>query len=163
MSTEIEADDSALVLREVDERFHIRDERSASWLVRKVVEERAYRQRVADWCAAETLRSERREQFLLNRFGTELADWTRQQLAKQYGKRRSIHLPSGIVGFRTEPTKIAVLDEPKLIAWCRASLPSAVKVVESVLKSEINAHIKQTGECPDGAELVCGGDKFYVK
>ena len=51
----------------------------------------------------------------------------------------------------------------ELIAWCRQHLPSAVKVVESVLKSEINAHIKTTGECPDGAELAGGGEKFYVK
>src|SRR5206468_4077872 len=121
------------------------------------------RQRVADWWEAETRRSERREQFLWHRFGAELADWTRRQLQAQYGSRRSLHLPSGVVGFRTEPTRIVVADEPKLIAWCRQHLPSAVKVVESVLKSEISAHIKSSGECPDGAELAGGGEKFYVK
>ena len=76
---------------------------------------------------------------------------------------RITHLPSGIVGFRVEPTKVIVSDEPKLIAWCRQHLPSAVKIVESILKSEVSAHIKQTGECPDGAELAGGGEKFYLK
>src|SRR5262249_50253278 len=87
MPTEVEADDIALVVAEVDERFRIHDERSASWVVRKVVEERAHRQRVAAWFAAETRRSERREQFVLHRFGAELSDWAQQQLAQQFGKR----------------------------------------------------------------------------
>src|SRR5437763_5583553 len=98
-------------IREVKNAFHVCDDRSAAWVVRKIVEERAHRQRVADWCESETRRSERREQFLLHRFGAELADWTRQQLQAQYGSRRSLHLPSGVVGFRTEPTRIVVADE----------------------------------------------------
>jgi len=153
----------ALEFAEVDDRFHVRDEQSASWVVRKIVEERAHRLRVANWCVAETRRSERREQFLMHRFGAELAEWVRQQLAKQFGKRRSVHLPAGVVGFRAEPTRIIVADEPKLIAWCRQHLPSAVKVVQSVLKTEINQHIRSTGECPDGAEVAGGGEKFFVK
>jgi len=147
----------------IDDTFHVRDEQSASWVVRKIVEERAHRQRVAGWFEAETRRSERREQFLLHRFGAELAEWARQQLAKRFGKQRSIHLPGGRIGFRVEPTHIVVADEPKLIAWCRQHLPSAVKVVQSVRKTEINQHIKNTGECPDGAELAGGGEKFFIK
>jgi hypothetical protein len=163
VETEIDPDDSAIIHGEVEERFSVRDEQSAAWVVRKIVEERTHRQRVADWYEAETRRSERREQFLLYRFGAELSDWTRHQLSRQYGKRRSIHLPSGTVGFRTEPTKVVVTDEITLIGWCRQHLPTAVKVVESVLKTEVSHHVKQTGECPDGAELAGGGEKFFIK
>jgi hypothetical protein len=163
VETEVEPDEGAIILREVDEQFTVRDEKSAAWVVRKIVEERTYRERVAGWCEAETRRSERREQFLFHRFGGDLSDWTRRQLESQYGSRRSIHLPSGVIGFRTEPTRIVVADEQKLIAWCSRHLPSAVKVVESILKSEISAHIKSSGECPDGAELAGGGEKFFIK
>lgn len=152
METEIDPDDRAIILGEVDARFSVRDEKSAAWVVRKIIEERTHRQRVADWYEAETRRSERREQFLLYRFGSELSNWTRRQLEQHNGKRRSIHLPSGVVGFRTEPNRIVVTDERKLLDWCQKHLRSAVKVVESVLKSEISAHLKQTGECPDGAQ-----------
>lgn len=160
MSTETDIIEPAA---EIDEAFHVRDERTASWIVRKIVEERAHRRRVAEWFEAETRRSERREQFLLHRFGAELSEWVRQQLARQFGKRRSIHLPGGVVGFRVEPTRIVVADEAKLVAWCQQHLRSAVKVVQSVLKTEINQHIKSTGECPDGAEIAGGGEKFYIK
>src|SRR5437667_11194483 len=102
MPIDAEADDGAIVLREVDDRFHVRDEQTASWVVRKIVEERAYRQRVDDWYETETRRSERREQCLLHRFGAELTEWTRRELEARYGNRRSLQLPSGIVGFRVE-------------------------------------------------------------
>jgi hypothetical protein len=151
------------VASEVDEAFHVRDEQSANWVLRKIVEERAYRHRVQQWCDAETRRSERREQFLMLRFGAELAEWTKRQLAGKFGKRRSIHLPSGKLGYRTTPAKLVVADEPRLIAWCRRNLPSAVKVVERVLKSEVHSHIKTTGEVPEGAEISGGDDRFFVK
>ena len=78
MTTEPDAngdDEVEIVIREVDETFHVRDESGANWVLRKIVEERAYRERVARWCEAETLRSERREQFLMHRFGGELEEW----------------------------------------------------------------------------------------
>jgi hypothetical protein len=148
---------------EVDESFHVRDEPSANWVVRKIIEERAYRQRVQQWFDAETRRSQGREQFLMLRFGSELEQWTKQQLQKRSGKGRSIHLPAGTLGFRTTPAKLVVADEPKLVAWCRRHLPSAVKVVERVLKSEVHDHLKTTGEVPEGAEISGGEDRFFVR
>jgi phage host-nuclease inhibitor protein Gam len=159
----MEADDAALVVAEVDDRFRVHDASSASWVIRKVNEERAHRARVQQWCEAEIRRSESRERFLLFRFERELEDWTRQELAKQHGSRRSIHLPGGTVAIRIQPTSIIVADESKLLSWCRQHLPSAVKVVESILKSELHAHVKQTGECPDGAEIAGGHEKFVIK
>src|SRR5438067_492799 len=126
MSTELVSADVALVVAEVDERFHVRDEPSASWVVRKVNEERAHRLRVQQWCDEELRRSDARERFLLFRFERELEEWTRQQLAKQHGQRRSIYLPGGTVAIRIQPTSIVVADEPRLLAWCRQHLPSAI-------------------------------------
>ena len=118
----------------VDEAFHVRDQQRANWVLKKIIAEREYRARCAAWFEAETRRSERREQFLMHRFGVELEEWTRQQLANQYGKRRNVLLPAGVLGFRTTPAKLVIADEPKLLFWCRQHLPTAVKVMESVLK-----------------------------
>lgn len=162
MSTETD-DEPGITPVEVDEAFHVRDERGANWVLRLIIGEREYRARTAAWFDAETRRSERREQFLMHRFGSELAEWTRQRLQKQYGKRRSIHLPAGVLSFRAAPTKIIVADEQRLFSWCRQYLPAAVKVVEHILKNEIKAHVKTTGECPDGAEIAGGQETFFVK
>jgi Bacteriophage Mu Gam like protein len=147
----------------VDDTFHVRDHQSANWVLKKIIGEREYRARCVAWFEAETRRSEHREQFLMRRFGVELEEWTRQQLAGRHGKRRSVHLPAGILGFRTAPAKLVIVDEPKLLAWCRQHLPGAVKVVQHILKREVQNHIKGNGEIPDGAELTGAGDKFFIK
>ncbi len=161
-STETETDDAAVVV-DVDEAFHIRDEGSANWAVRKILECRAYRERVARWAQTETIRAERQEAFLMHRFGSELEAWAREQIGKQHGRRRSVSLPAGVVGFRREPTKLLVVNEQDLVGWCRTHLPAAIKVTESLLKSEIQAHFKDTGECPAGAEIGGGAERFYMK
>jgi hypothetical protein len=162
MPTDLVTDDAALVVAEVDERFHVRDAASASWVVRKVNEERAHRVRVQQWCDAELRRSEARERFLLFRFERELEDWTRQQLALRHGNRRSIYFPGGTVAIRIQPTSIVIADEPMLISWCETHLPSAIKVVRSLSKTELHAHVKRSGEIPDGAQLAGGGERFVI-
>ncbi|HEV2294697.1 MAG TPA: host-nuclease inhibitor Gam family protein [Tepidisphaeraceae bacterium] len=163
MSTEADADANPVVVVDVDERFHVRDEDSANWVLRKVTECRAYRERVARWAQAETLRAERQEALLMRRFGGELEAWTREQIGKQHGRAKSLALPAGVLGFRREPTKLLIVDERALVGWCRAHLPAAIKVTESLLKSEIQAHIMTKGECPAGAEMGGGGERFYIR
>ena len=163
MSTETEADDDPVVVVGLDERFHVRDEGSANWVVRKIAECRSYRDHVARWAQAETLRAERQEIFLMRRFAGELEAWAREQIGKQHGRAKSLSLPAGVLGFRREPTKLIVVDERALVGWCRTHLPAAIKTTESLLRSEIQAHIKATGECPAGAEIGGGGERFYVK
>lgn len=163
MSTEAEADEDPVVVVAMDDAFHIRDEGSANWAVRKILECRAYRERVARWAQAETLRAERQETFFMHRFGGELEAWAREQIGKQHGRARSIALPAGVLGVRREPTKLLVVDERALVGWCRTHLPAAIKVTESLLKSEIQAHIKSTGECPSGAEMGGGAERFYIR
>ena len=145
------------------DEFHVRCERSANWVVRRIVEARAYRRRVQEWAERETRRAARRERFLLLRFGGELEDWTRQQIAASKGRLRSVHLPAGIVGFRAERPRLLVADESALTGWCRVHLPSAVQTVERVLKRPLNEHVHATGELPEGTDLSRGGEKFYVR
>jgi hypothetical protein len=163
MPTETDADDDPTVAFGVDDTFHVRDENTANWVVRKVAECRAYRERVASWARAETLRADRQELFLMHRFGAELETWTRTQIGKQRGRQRSVALPAGVLGFRREPSKLLILDEDALVGWCRAHLPAAIKVTQSLLKNEIHAHIKESGEIPDGVEMGGGKEKFYLK
>ncbi len=147
---------------EIDEGFHVRDAATANWVVRKIIEARTYAARVTAWAELEQRRAVRDEQFLLRRFGVELEEWARQQIATQHDKRQSVSLPAGSIGFRVEPTKLCVTDEPALLAWCRQHLPSAIRTVESPMKAPLNDHLKATGECPDGTNLIGGGHKFYV-
>lgn len=158
--TELSVQDDSLP--EVDERFHVTNAGAANFVVRHILDSRRYKKRVEEWAASEIRRAEREEAFFVTRFGRELEDWTREQIAA-LNKRKSLNLPSGMVGFRVEPQKLNCLDESRLLAWCRRHLPRAVKTSESIQKSVVSEHVRETGEVPDGAELGGGEEKFFIR
>lgn len=145
------------------EGFSVRDEASANWVIRKIVEARAYAERVQTWAALESRRAEREERFFMQRFGPQLEVWARERIATLRGRRKMIRLPAGAVGFRTAPPHLSVLDESALLRWCKANLPLAIVVKEQVVKTTVKHHILTSGECPEGAEVVPGGQRFYIK
>jgi hypothetical protein len=163
MPTERDTEDLGATVSVPDEGFHIHDAASANWALRLIVAERDYQARTTEWYEAETRRSQRREEWLMYRFAGQLEQWMRAELTKQYGKRRSLQLPAGVIGLKTQPTKIVVVDERALTTWCRAELPAAIKSVEHILKSEVAAHVRASGEIPPGAEIAGGGERFYIK
>jgi hypothetical protein len=172
----------------VPEQFVIDDAQKASWVVRKVVEARAYAQRVEAWCERELRRAGREEAWLLRRFEPELVAWTRAELQRQSGRRRSLDLPGGTVGFRLQPPKVEIIDEQTLIGWCRSHMPIALKVTveandqqgiellqwqrqhasssrlrQQVLRDPLNHHVSETGEIPEGAAVRPAADQFYMR
>lgn len=172
----------------VPERFEVRDGRTANWVVRKVVEARAYAGRVEAWAAAEVRRVRREEQWLLRHFGGQLQGWVEAQLAVRGGRCRSLRLPGGQVGFRSTPATVMIADQHVLAAWCREHLPHAyglrvasrgeaahllrdmigesrqgLAVREEVFVSEVKKHLDVTGELPPGAAVMEPRQRFFIK
>jgi hypothetical protein len=156
--------DFELAFPEVPEGFHVTDDDSANWVVRKILECRAYAKRCTDWCEREQARAKREEEFFFFRYGQQLFNYARQKIAVAGGRRKSVTLPAGMVGFRTEPVKLIVDDETTVITWAKKHNPSLVSIVEKLSKSALNEHFEKTGEPPsDGAHLEPAREKFYVK
>jgi phage host-nuclease inhibitor protein Gam len=148
---------------QVPEGFCVRDAATAAWVVRKIVEARAYAARVREWADRELRRAQREERFFLYCYGHQLEQWARRELEAANGRRKSVNLPSGTVGFRSEPPRLEVTDEGALLRWCKASLPCAVATAERVLRGAVMEQVRNTGEQPDGAEVAGGGERFFVK
>jgi hypothetical protein len=167
--------------------FRVGDAASANWVVRKIRQARGYAEHVSAWAAAEALRARREEEFLWRRFGRELRDWTFGQVATLGGRRRSIALPAGVVGFRQGPPAVRVTDEAALLDWARRDAPAVLKLTvevggaeaaklrswlasecpsaridEQVIRTALRERVEETGECPPGAD-VSSEVKFYVK
>jgi hypothetical protein len=157
----IAVEDEPIADPDVPAAFTVRDRASANWIVRKIAESRAYAEQVRAWADLELRRAAREEAFFLRRFGAELEAWARVEI--ESSRRKSLKLPAGTVSFRTEPIRLEVHDERKLILWCRRHLPDAVRVQTSVLRSAVKEHLMQTGECPDGAQPCGGGERFYIR
>jgi phage host-nuclease inhibitor protein Gam len=146
----------------VPEPFCVHDAASANWVLRKIAEARQYAYRVKQWAAAELRRAQRQEQFFVMHYGQQLEDWARQQIAQQHDRRRSVSLPAGNIGFRLEPMRLSVVDEQRLLAWARQHVPSAIRTMETIRKTALTEHLKATGEVADGAEIIGGGERFFI-
>jgi hypothetical protein len=146
----------------VPETFSVRDEETASWLCRKINECRAYRRRVELWAARELKRAERDEAFLMMKFGRQLEDWTASEITRLRGRRRSLCLPGGTVGFRRTGPLLVVTDSDAVLRWAKRNCPAAVVVKEVLSKTTLNAHVAESGELPDGSHLQEPQDKFFL-
>jgi hypothetical protein len=146
---------------QTSEPFSVHDAKSANWVVRKVMETRAYAQHVKEWAEAEMRRADQEERFYLHRYGHQLQAWLKSQLNS--GRRKCVKLPAGTLGFRNEPIKLDVVDEKSLVGWCQKSLPGALCTQVRVLKSLVKDHFRKTGELPDGMITTGGCERFYVR
>ena len=160
----IDAETDLEVMRTVPKQFEITDEQSANWLLKRVMHSRAYAKKVRDWADQELRRAQREEHTLMFLYGRQLESWTRDQISKMRGSRKSICLPSATIGFRAIATRIVVDDETKVILWAKENLPTAVVISEHLLKSEINQYAERTGVIPDdGVHLEPASDRFFIR
>jgi phage host-nuclease inhibitor protein Gam len=144
--------------------FCIDSPERANWLVRRVLETRAYAVRVRTWAEHEQNRAERDEARMMYLFGRQLQDWATRELASRPGRRKSINLPSGIIGFRQTAMQIRIDNQDAVMAWAREMLPEAIIVKESLSKAAINEHFAATGEIPDaGITVEPSREKFYIR
>ena len=147
----------------VPQQFEVLDRSSAEWLVRKVVEAEAYIHRVKHQADREIRRTQRERDFLMMRYGPQLERWTREQLEQTKGRRKSVLLLAGTVGFRQISAKLVVDNATAVLKWAKRACDSAVVVVEKVSKTALNEHLASTGEIPTGAHLEPATKKFLVK
>ncbi|HSI34764.1 MAG: host-nuclease inhibitor Gam family protein [Phycisphaerae bacterium] len=148
-------------MHDAPHEFHVTDDASANWVVRRIVEARAYLARIKDWAERETRRVQREEEFFFRRFGEELEAWARSQLR---GRRKCVALPAGRIGFRRAAAKLTVTNPEAVLRWARKHCPEAVIVIERLSKSALNKRFKQDGEVPDaGAHVEPEREAFYVR
>lgn len=143
-----------------DDSFHVTDHASAAWVTDKITAWRAEVERIKSTAAVEVKRREAMIDYFLKRFEQELEAYARGQLT---GDRKSTMLPNGIkLSFRKVAPKLDVRDEEAFLDWAKAWLPEAVVVKESVAKSTVNEHWKDTGEIPQGCEVSPERVGFYI-
>ena len=148
----------------VNSTFEVRDDASANWLIRKIAEARSYAERCADWADREKRRAQHDEQYLLMRYGGQLANYVRTRIEETGGRRKSVSMPAGAAGFKTTPARLVVDDELAVINWAKQHMPELVITSEKILKSALADHMKSTGEMPDrGVHIEPSREIFFVK
>lgn len=151
------------ILRSLPHEFCVADEKSANWLIRKVMASRQYAESVKVWAAQELRRAGREEDVLMRLFGRQLEGWAKAEIEKFKGRRKSVALPAGTVGFRTNNCSLQVDDEAVVIGWARRHCPPAIVTVEKLSRTSLRQHFESTGEVPDGAHVEPAQERFFVR
>jgi hypothetical protein len=168
--------------------FVVDSDEAANWVVRRVIETRAYARRVRTWAEKETRRAEHDEAFFVRQYGPQLLSWLERSLEATRGRRRSVDLPAGRIGLRKGSLKLEVTDILAASAWCGRNSPHAagLRVVVngplafemaaqvavrwpdaavswSVHRSQLAAHLKASGDVPDGIRVIEPSEELYVR
>jgi hypothetical protein len=151
------------ILRAVPRQFSICDEKSANWLVRKIETARQYAVSVKLWADLEVRRAEREENTLMFLFGRQIEGWAREEITKLNGKRKSLSLPGGKLGFRKEATKLVIDDDAQVLLWAYTHCPVAIQTVQKLSRTIVKEHFEKTGEMPEsGVHIQLEQEKFYI-
>ncbi len=142
MHEEIDPDEE-----EVAESWHVEDLGSAEWAMRRVAKatqelaeidaaEQQWREEIDEWRAKVAKRPNQTVEF----FTEHLSRFARNRRAINEDKKTLV-LPSGEVRTKISKEKIVVDDKQAAIEWARTGAPDAIKITESLLVSELAAHV----------------------
>jgi hypothetical protein len=160
----VDAEVDVEVLKAVPKQFCIEDEKTANWLVRRIVAARQYGEHIKEYAEQERRRAEREEAVLTYLFGKQLERWVKATIEKNGGRRKSICLPAATLAFRKVNAALQVDDEEAVLVWAKSNCPAAVVLTERLSRSELKAHFEQTGEMPDrGAHIEPEQDRFSIR
>lgn len=154
--------------QEQRERFRIEDKSQAAWALRKmskitaemdenIMTAQAEVERIASWRDEENEKLERSISFFENLLYEYFV-----QLRDEDPKLKTMKLPHGALKMRAQQPQFEY-DEADLLPWVKENLPDAVIVKESVSKTPVKKHIKETGEMVPGVTITERPEKFIVE
>ncbi len=134
-------------------------EAGANWVLGKIADRRARAARIRENAERMARAEEREAEALEWRYTGALQHFLEAQTAG--GKRKSIRLFHGVIGYRTRPAGVQVTDLGAALAWAKDNLPAAV--VEALDRKVLSDRLTATGEALPFAALAPAEETFYIK
>ena len=148
---------------ETAETFCINSETRANWLLRKIANLDTEKARVKAQAEAILHGLDTDREGLLYLYGSQLEAFTRQELERQGGRRKSLTLLQGTCSFRSVPARMSVNDPAAALLHAKANLPEAIKTVETLDRAAYVHRAETTGELLPGIESVPSREAFSLR
>ena len=150
---------------ETGEGFHITNEAGALWYLRRLANLEAEARRIRQQAERMITALESEAEGLKRVYQGELENWTRQELAKQGNRRRTLHTLQGTLRFRHVPSRLAI-DEPAALRYAAESLPALVVTRQELDRAayleEAKRRLEETGELMEGIDITPEKESFTV-
>lgn len=160
-------------MSELEERWSIKDDKSAEWALKKIREAQEDTARWNTYYAAQMETIERQNADTVAYFTALLEAWFKTVPHKATKTQESYQLPSGkLVRKLQQPAYER--DADALLKWAKTNLPEAIKVKEEASWTDIKNRIgkvmpdgsavdKETGEIIDGVTVIERDPVFKVE
>ena len=135
------------------------DAAGVEWVLGKIADARARAARIRENADRMARAEERQAEALEWRYGGALQHFLRGQI--EGGKRKSIRLFNGALGYRTKPAGVCVTDPAAALAWAQENLPAAVTL--HLDKKALSDRLTATGEALPFAALQPSEEVFYIR
>lgn len=129
------------------------------WVLGKIADHRARAARIRENAELMAREADRQADHLEWQFSPALQAFLREQIAG--GRKKSLRLFHGVLGYRTKPASVTVGDEAAALEWARVNFPAAV--AEKLDKKTLSEGLLTTGEVVDFAAFTAAEDVFYIK
>lgn len=135
------------------------DAAGVDWVLKKCAAARAEAALIRTNAELMARECERRAEHLEWKYGANLQTWLRAEL--EGGKRKSVRLLHGVVGYRQKPAGVCVTNPAAALSWAKEHLPAAV--AERLDKAVLAETLLVNGEPMDWAQIVPAEEQFYIK
>ena len=106
------------------------------WVLDKIATAKTRAKRIAENAAELIKEAEEEAKYFQSRFGVDLEDFARAEIAKSGGKTKTVKLLNGALALRNVPASITLAESEgvreEAIAWARLNSPDAVQEVLTV-------------------------------
>jgi hypothetical protein len=135
------------------------DASGCDWVLSKIADCRTRAARIRENAEQMARAEERAADTLEWKYGAALQTWLRAELAG--GKKKSVRLFHGVLGYRQKPAAVHVTDTAAALGWAKENLPTAV--IEGLDKKALSAALLDTGVAVPFAAFQPAEDVFYIK
>ena len=139
--------------------FSPTDEGGVNWVLGKMADARARAARIRENAELMARAEERKADALEWKYGAALQTFLRAEIAG--GKKKSVRLYNGVLGYRMRPAGVSVTDPAAALSWAQGNLPAAVTL--TLDKKALAEALLTTGEALDFARLNPAEEVFYIK
>jgi hypothetical protein len=147
---------------EEEGRFTIDSERAADWLVKKLAEIDAEKERIRLFARARTAELDSDAARLNHLFGEQLRQWAEQEASRR--RRKSVSLPNGTLSFRTAPARLVVADLDAAADYATAQGVATKTVLDGTAYREAaEKAFAETGELWPGVTRTEEQETFTVR
>jgi len=141
--------------------FHITDESSANWFLRKLANLENEKARVKAQAAKMIAEMDADTDRLRGLYEAELREFARAELERRGGRRKTLTLLQGSLSFRTVPASLRVDDAAA--ALDTAAAMGHIRVDEARYREAANEAQKTTGELLPGVVVVPERENFAIR